>query len=59
MDKKELKKFALKQLHTKQIQKIRNQVCKQFVGKEQKQCRESFDKSFVKSFMQSAQRQKL
>ena len=55
MDRKELKKLAVKQLNTKKIQKIRNQVCKQFVGKEQKRCMESFDKSFVKSFIQSAQ----
>jgi hypothetical protein len=56
MDKKELKKLAIKKLNTKEIQKIRNQVCRQFIGEEQKKCMDSFDKSFTKSFIKSAQK---
>ena len=55
MDKKELRKLAIKKLNTKEIQKIRKQVCKQFIGKDQKTCMNSFNKSFIKSFITSAQ----
>jgi hypothetical protein len=55
MDKKELRKLAIKKLNTKEVQTIRKQVCRQFIGKEQKKCMDSFDKSFIKSFMKSAQ----
>lgn len=55
MDKKELRKLAIKKLNTKEVQKIRKQVCKQFIGKEQKKCMDSFNKSFIKSFIKSAQ----
>jgi hypothetical protein len=55
MDKKELKKLAIKKLNTKEIQKIRNQVCRQFIGEEQKKCMHSFNKSFIKSFIKSVQ----
>ena len=55
MDKKELRKLAIKKLNTKEIQKIRKQVCHLFIGEEQKKCMDSFDKSFIKSFIQSAQ----
>ena len=33
-DKKELRKLAIQKLHTKEIQKIRKQVCRQFIGEE-------------------------
>jgi hypothetical protein len=55
MDKKELRKLAIKKLNTKEIQKIRKQVCMQFIGEEQKKCMDSFNKSFIKSFIKSAQ----
>jgi hypothetical protein len=55
MDKTELRKLAIKKLNTKEIQKIRKQVCQQFIGKEQKKCIDSFNKSFIKSFIKSAQ----
>jgi hypothetical protein len=55
MDKKELRKLAIKKLNTKEIQKIRKQVCQQFIGNEQKKCMDSFNKSFIKSFIKSAQ----
>ena len=55
MDKKELRKLAIKKLNTKEIQKIRKQLCHQFIGEEQKKCMDSFNKSFIKSFIQSAQ----
>jgi hypothetical protein len=55
MDKKELRKLAIKKLNTKEIQKIRKQVCQQFIGEEQKKCMDSFNKSFIKSFIKSAQ----
>ena len=53
MYKKELRNLAIKKLNTKQIQKIRNQICQQFIGEEQKKCIDSFNKSFIKSFIQS------
>jgi hypothetical protein len=55
MDKTELRKLAIKRLNTKEIQKIRKQVCQQFIGEEQKKCIDSFNKSFIKSFIKSAQ----
>uniref|UniRef100_A0A6C0HY10 Uncharacterized protein n=1 Tax=viral metagenome TaxID=1070528 RepID=A0A6C0HY10_9ZZZZ len=55
MDKKELRKLAIKKLNTKEIQKIRKQLCQQFIGEEQKKCIYSFNKSFIKSFIKSAQ----
>ena len=55
MDKTELRKLAIKKLNTKEIQKIRKQVCQQFIGEEQKKCINSFNKSFIKSFIESAQ----
>ena len=55
MDKKELRKLAIKKLNTKEIQKIRKQVCQQFIGNEQKKCMDSFNKRFIKSFIESAQ----
>jgi hypothetical protein len=55
MDKTELRKLAIKKLNTKEIQKIRKQVCQQFIGEEQKKCIDSFNKSFIKSFIKSAQ----
>ena len=55
MNKKELRKLAIKKLNTKEIQKIRKQVCKQFIGEDQKKCMNSFNKSFIKSFIKSAQ----
>lgn len=55
MDKKELRKLAIKKLNTKEIQTIRKQVCRQFIGEEQKKCMYSFNKSFIKSFMKSSQ----
>jgi hypothetical protein len=56
MDKKELRKLAIQKLHTREIQKIRKQVCRQFIGEEQqKKCMDSFNKSFIKSFIKSAQ----
>ena len=55
MDKKELRKLAIKKLNTKEIQKIRKQVCKQFIGEDQKKCMNSFNNSFIKSFIKSAQ----
>ena len=42
MDKKELRKLAIKKLNTKEIQKIRKQLCHQFIGEEQKKCMDSF-----------------
>ena len=54
MDKTELRKLAIKKLNTKEIQKIRKQVCQQFIGEEQKKCIDSFNKSFIKSFIKSA-----
>jgi hypothetical protein len=56
MDEKELRNLAIKKLNTKEIQKIRNQVCRQFIGEEQQKCMDSFDKSFIKSFIKSAQK---
>jgi len=55
MDKKELRKLAIKKLNTKEIQKIRKQVCKQFIGEGRKKCMDSFNESFIKSFIKSAQ----
>jgi hypothetical protein len=55
MDKKELRKLAIKKLNTKEIQKIRKQVCGQFIGEAQKICMDSFNKSFIKEFIKSAQ----
>ena len=55
MDKTELRKLAIKKLNTKEIQKIRKQVCQQFIGEEQKKCIDSFNKNFIKSFIKSAQ----
>jgi hypothetical protein len=52
---KELRKLAIKKLNTKEIQKIRKQVCQQFIGEEQKKCMDSFNKSFIKSFIKSAE----
>jgi hypothetical protein len=54
MDKELLRKLAIKKLNTKEIQKIRKQVCQQFIGEEQKKCMDSFNKSFIKSFIKSA-----
>lgn len=51
MNKTELKKLAVKQLHTKNIQTIRKKVCQQ-----QKDCMVAFDKNFVKSFIDSYQK---
>ena len=55
MDKKELRKLAIKKLNTKEIQKIRKQLCDQFSGEEKKKCMDAFNKSFIKSFIKSAQ----
>lgn len=55
MDKKELRKLAIKKLNTKKIQQIRMIVCHQFIGEEQKKCMNSFNKEFIKSFIKSAQ----
>jgi len=55
MDKKELRKLAIKKLNTRGVQQIRKVVCQQFTGEGQKKCMESFNKSFVKSFIKSAQ----
>ncbi len=55
MDKKQLRKLAIKKLNTKEIQTIRKQVCQKFIGEEQKKCMCSFNKSFIESFIKSAQ----
>lgn len=55
MDKKDLRELAIKKLNTKEIQKIRNKLCRLFIGKEQKKCMDSFDKNFIQSFIKSAQ----
>jgi len=55
MDKKELRKLAIKKLNTKEIQTIKKQVCKQFNGEDKKQCIKSFEESFIKSFIKSTQ----
>jgi hypothetical protein len=54
---KELRKLAIKKLNTKEIQKIRKLVCKQFIGEEQKKCMDSFNESFIKSFIFSRENQ--
>lgn len=55
MDKKELRKLAIKKLNTKGVQQIRKVICHQFIGEEQKKCMDSFNKSFIKSFIKTAQ----
>ena len=47
MDKTELRKLAIKKLNTKEIQKIRKQVCQQFIGEEQKKCIDSFTPFYI------------
>jgi hypothetical protein len=59
MNKTELRKvaikLAIKKLNTKEVQKIKKQVCQQFVGigEEQKECIDAFNKSFIKSYTKS------
>ena len=54
MNKIEVKKLALKKLNTKEVQIIKKQLCQNFVDRKQKKdCITAFDKSFVKSFIDS------
>jgi hypothetical protein len=54
MNKTDLKKLALKKLNSREVQKYKKQLCDQFTDKKQKkECMTAFDKSFVKSFMDS------
>jgi hypothetical protein len=54
MNKTELKKLALKKLNSREVKNYKKQICDQFTDKKQKKdCMTAFDKSFVKSFMNS------
>ena len=54
MNKTDLKKLALKKLNSREVQKYKKRICEQFTDKKQKkECMTAFDKSFVKSFMNS------
>ena len=54
MNKTELKKLAIHYLNSKNVQKIRKNMCKQIIDKKEiKECLKSFDENFVRSFMSS------
>ena len=56
MKESEIMKLAKKTLKTEKVQKMKKQVCQQFVdGKQKKDCMTAFDKSFIKSFIYSRQ----
>lgn len=48
-----IRKLALKTLKKESIQNIKKTVCWIFNSKQQKKCKASFDKSYIKSFMQA------
>lgn len=51
--KSSIRKLALKTLKKESIQNIKKTVCSIFNSKQQKKCKASFDKSYIKSFMQA------
>jgi hypothetical protein len=54
MNKKELTKMAIKRLKSKEIQNYKINLCSIFPDKKNKNdCLKSFDKGFVKSFVES------
>jgi hypothetical protein len=55
MNKKELRKLAVQNLNTTEVQDIKKRVCKPFIGREQQKCMKEFDKNFVRSFIQTAE----
>ena len=59
MTKSELRKLAIKHLNkNKNVQSIKKQLCEQFIDrKQQKDCMNAFDKSFIKSFISSRKNQ--
>jgi hypothetical protein len=60
MNQTELRKLAIKELKTRDVQMIKKQVCQKFIDKhEKKECMSEFDKNFIKSFMDSYQKQKI
>lgn len=52
-----IRKLALKTLKKESIQNIKKTVCWIFNSKQQKKCNASFDKSYIKSFMQAKKKQ--
>jgi hypothetical protein len=57
MNKKQLKKLAVKALKTKKVQNsINRKICNIFVGNAKKACTTEFDKSFIKSFIRAYQK---
>jgi hypothetical protein len=58
LTKSELRKLAIKHLNNKNVKSIKKQVCEQFVDRKQKKdCITAFDKSFIKSFINSLENQ--
>jgi hypothetical protein len=54
MNKSELRKLAIKHLNGKNVQSIKKQLCAKFTDtKNKNDCMTAFDKSFIKSFMDS------
>jgi hypothetical protein len=54
MNKTDLRKLALKKLNSREVQKYKKTLCGIYTDKkQQKECMSAFDKSFVKSFMDS------
>ena len=57
MNKKQLKKLAVKALKTKKVQNsVNRKICNIFPGDAKKACTTEFDKSFIKSFIRAYQK---
>lgn len=54
MNKRDLRKLAIKQLNSKKVKTIKKQICEQIIDiNEQQNCMTAFDNSFIQSFIQS------
>ena len=53
MNRKELRRKAMKSLKIPAVQNLRRRTCNRFSGKEKRECEKAFDKSFVDSFIKS------
>ena len=52
MNHSKLRKLAIQYLNSKDVQSIKNQLCKKFTDKNQKkECAAAFDASFIESFI--------